>query len=1287
MTRNYKKGQKTRTLNIETLQKRLLLDAGGLTTPLFHGPTPYLSENDLPAGFITVADCEDCVYGLETFEDGDIDFGLEFSSGVILDPDFGTGTTNLTDSVDGDDGVIDGTGQTGDGGYSFYEESDSITITLPSLMQSAGLVWTDGDPFLQDVVFEAFDENGNSLGVINGGPIADGSIMGTTADDHFFGVTYGDGITTGVTAIRITNTFGDGIEIDHVQFANCSACCDIDLELTKSVDATIVDAGDVVTWTIEITNNPETANAAATGVQVTDLIPTGLTIAGVSSTGGSFSQGVWTLLSPLEPGETETITITTIVDSGLANGTVLKNIAEVTAADQRDVDSTPGNDDGDQSEDDEANAMVMLEGAIDLEVTKDVDLSVVSSGDTVTWTVAITNNPENATVDATGVTVTDLLPGGLTLVNATPSGNGIFAGDTWTLVDPLAPGATATLTLETSINDGLANGSTLVNTAYVETANEVDVDSNPGNTDLSEDDADDAAVTISNVIDLELSKEADAAFVDSGDTVTWTVSLANNADNATVAATGVTVTDVLPGGLTILSVTPSGNGIWSGDTWTLVDPLAPGDTETLTFVTSVNAGLTGGSMLVNAAFVSTANEVDIDSSPGDTDLAEDDADDAKITINSQIDLELTKEVNASLVETGDTVLWTITLTNNADNANTDATGVVVQDVLPDGVSFVSATPSGNSQFDNDLWIINDPVAPGESLTLVIETTVNDDQSGQIITNVAEVVDADQADVDSAPNNDDGDQSEDDEDNAQISISDPAASLMLSGHSYIDTNDDGIFQESELPLLGVEIMLSGTDVLGNPVDSSTFTDVNGFYKFNDLTQGNYTLMQVQPVQFVDGQDTVGNLGGDDSVNDKLTVNLTDNGTDYNFGELGLLPEFVNKRLYLTSTPYDQWEYIDVQQSSIWYSFDVDHQSFLELAASLPEDGNATVTVYDANMNEVSNEVLGLIVEPIQLADAGTYYLQISGDSIIQTLSMDVVTPDVSVNGNQLIAVGTDGDDNIFFHLGSAHHILDINGMSYVFDAAVVTDIHIGASSGLDSVTIIGTHLDEVSSVIGTSGQLSSSQYDVHTYQFDNTTFVSGGGNDYGSLYGSNQDDVLHAFPDDSTLTTPDNTLRMLGYDRVDAFGRGGYDYGSLYGTNGVDHFYSSEAYTTIKGDNYRAYTKGFERIDGFGRGGNDIADLIDSAGNDVYVSTDTYASMRTDSRFAYTKGFETVNAQAIHGGYDLAHAFHMTLGDDEVDINDGTAQISRGQRTENIAAFDLLYAILDSNLFMEIDLNQ
>jgi uncharacterized repeat protein (TIGR01451 family) len=455
-----------------------------------------------------------------------------------------------------------------------------------------------------------------------------------------------------------------------------------------------------------------------------------------------------------------------------AGGAVIENSAQVTAADQTDFDSTPGNDDGNHTEDDEDAALVSVESVIDLELTKTADVITVSHGDTITWTITLTNNQQTANADATGVTVTDVLPGGVTLVSQTPSGTTTFADGVWTIVDPLAPGDTESLSLQTTVDDTVAGGTVLTNTAQVTSANETDIDSTPNNDDgnHTEDDEASADVTLNAVIDLELTKEVDSSVVDNGDTVTWTISLVNNPDTANTPATGVTVSDLLPAGVSLVNATTA-NGTFANGTWTLTAPLNPGDSATLTITSTVDQGVAGGTTITNVAQVASANEVDVDSTP-DNDTGtqtEDDEDSASITLNSVIDLELDKSSNVSSAQTGDTLIWTITLVNNPLNANVPATGVTVTDILPGQVTLVRAD-STNGSFANNTWTLASPLDPGATATLTLEVTINEEASGTSIINVAQVASANETDIDSVPGNDTGTQPEDDEDSVAVSVS-------------------------------------------------------------------------------------------------------------------------------------------------------------------------------------------------------------------------------------------------------------------------------------------------------------------------------------------------------------------------------------------------------------------------------------------------------------------------------------------------------------------------------------
>lgn len=108
---------------------------------------------------------------------------------------------------------------------------------------------------------------------------------------------------------------------------------------------------------------------------------------------------------------------------------------------------------------------------------------------------------------------------------------------------------------------------------------------------------------------------------------------------------------------------------------------------------------------------------------------------------------------------------------------------------------------------------------------------------------------------------------------------------LSGNVYFDRNDDGVLDSGEPGIGGVEIRLTG------PVMVTTITASDGSWSFVGLPPGDYTVTEVQPAGWVDGQDARGTVGGllvgDDSLNDvdsAVTLGPGDAGVEYNFGEI-------------------------------------------------------------------------------------------------------------------------------------------------------------------------------------------------------------------------------------------------------------------------------------------------------------------------------------------------------------------------------------------------------------------
>ena len=116
----------------------------------------------------------------------------------------------------------------------------------------------------------------------------------------------------------------------------------------------------------------------------------------------------------------------------------------------------------------------------DLALTKSVAPLRQLVGQNVTFTVTVRNNGPTI---ATGVTVSDPLPAGLTFVSATPGAGSSFAGNTWT-IGSLANGAATQLTLTARV----AVPGPYANTAQVATSNMPDPNSPPGNNNAAEND-------------------------------------------------------------------------------------------------------------------------------------------------------------------------------------------------------------------------------------------------------------------------------------------------------------------------------------------------------------------------------------------------------------------------------------------------------------------------------------------------------------------------------------------------------------------------------------------------------------------------------------------------------------------------------------------------------------------------------------------------------------------------------------------------------------------------------
>jgi hypothetical protein len=136
-------------------------------------------------------------------------------------------------------------------------------------------------------------------------------------------------------------------------------------------------------------------------------------------------------------------------------------------------------------------------------------------------------------------------------------------------------------------------------------------------------------------------------------------------------------------------------------------------------------------------------------------------------------------------------------------------------------------------------------------------------------------------------------------------------MTVSGHVYMDLDNDGVKDGNEPALAGVDVTLSGTDFGGAAIaDRVVTTDADGFYSFSGIAPGNYFVTESTPANMVDGRETAGSTRLVASGNDRFAFNvsLADNVgmtshtfTNNNFGERSLSSSFISIHYLIIPNP--------------------------------------------------------------------------------------------------------------------------------------------------------------------------------------------------------------------------------------------------------------------------------------------------------------------------------------------------------------------------------------------------
>ena len=619
---------------------------------------------------------------------------------------------------------------------------------------------------------------------LNGAGFADTDVDASITDDGgLTGVSINSDGTLTVPASSTPGSYTITYEIcEAANPTNCTTATATvlvagisDLQTVKTLVSSTSEpgVGDTVTFEIVVTNN---GDDDATNVTLTDELPAGLTATSNNGdvTAGSYNDatGVWTIPT-LADGASATLTIEGTVDAG-TEGNTITNTTTAATSDQVDpgtggddldeavtvintivagdddfsatsVPSTGGDtasvfaddtingagfadtavvasitdDDGltgvsinadgtltipsgatpgsytityqicetaDPDNCDTATVQVTIGGVADLQTVKTLvsGTSEPGVGDTVTFEIVVTNNGDD---EATNVTLTDLLPAGLT---ATSNNGDVTAGSyndvtgVWT-IPTLADAASATLTIEGTVDAG-TEGNTITNTTTAATSDQID----PGTTgdDLNE------AITVINTI-VANDNDFSSSSVPSTGGSTATVFGNDTLNGAGFADADVVASITDDDGLTGVSINADGT----------ID---------------VPSGAAPGSYTVTYQICEAADTDNCDTAT------------VTIVVGAVVDLSVTKDNGVTTVTSGDTITYTITVSNAGPDA---ATGAVLTDNPGAGLTCPTTNPlafSGDGipsggPFDfGDLTsgITLGTIPNGGSLTVTYDCTVN-----------------------------------------------------------------------------------------------------------------------------------------------------------------------------------------------------------------------------------------------------------------------------------------------------------------------------------------------------------------------------------------------------------------------------------------------------------------------------------------------------------------------------------------------------------------------------------
>ena len=478
---------------------------------------------------------------------------------------------------------------------------------------------------------------------------------------------------------------------------------DTTLDITKVANTTLVNPGDVIKYTVQITAG---GLSDSLDVILTDnLSEMFFDVSKATYSVNGIDKGVWignanlgTISSGMTVNVVITVPVKAYVDVGKLNS--ITNFASVINSDKKAANDTN----------------IVPINVIDLAVNKTANHQnkTYNYGDNVEYVIEIVNNGPGI---ATDIIATDNLPEGLKFINANVPGG-------WTLSisnnkikingEKLANGEKVLITI---IAKAAKSNTTLINNIKV---NGTGFDSNISNNNDSE------TIKITPLVDLAITKVVDNANPLFDSIITYTITVVNNGPDA---STDVVVKDIWPAnGLKFITSTGTYNpatGIWN------VGELGSNEIATLTITAKTTA------------VGKFENKVSVNGTGYDSNLSNNNAS-VNITVPDCVILNITKVATGGIVSeepnkeviAGEKITYTVIVSNYGPSVASD---VVLKDVYNVKELFgLQYSLNGKDWFNYNEAINLGNIDVDASVTVYFRAKVNGSVRGDVL-NIVNII--------------------------------------------------------------------------------------------------------------------------------------------------------------------------------------------------------------------------------------------------------------------------------------------------------------------------------------------------------------------------------------------------------------------------------------------------------------------------------------------------------------------------------------------------------------------